>query len=308
MSHFCMYCGKKLEDNENCDCAVSLEKAAALQKPPQQEGVQQPVPPYVAEHGQPTPPQMAGNQQPVPPPMQGGQPMPPYGAGYGQSSPPPHKPSRVGAAFKNVFPFIKSLVQKPGNAVAAIAKNSDIPLALIYLCTFILFFGLFSYITVCKVLNIFGGNVNFFLAMLYGILLAVLLEAITVLIIFVIGKIYKSDATIKQALVVSAVTYIYPLMCIILACITWFISITVTLAVVVLAFIAWLITLLYAIKVLHHTNENSHFLLVMILVLTFSACLSGVIIKEYTGWAQKQVIKSSYSDDYFNGLFDGYLD
>lgn len=270
MAKFCMYCGKPLEEGAACSCqAPARQPAPAPAQQPVQAPVQQPV-----------------YQQPV------------------QVA--PAKPSPVGEAFKNMWPFIKSYFTNPKEAILNGAKKEMI-LSIIFTSIFAIVFIIAKFLDVLSVVSGGGLRMPIIQPLLAGIVDAALWVGFSTLVLFVVAKIFGANVDIKDAFVTAGLQTVVPAGLILLSGIFGFASATFAYYIYNLAIIVWTITMVFdIINYLGSVTEAGKKFITTLAAIGIAIGLFNFVSGKLDSWTYSS-IRPSYGDqimDYADGLGD----
>lgn len=273
MAKFCKYCGAQLEEGQTCTCPQA-QAEAAQQAAPQQ-----------------TAPQQAAPQQQYAP----------------QAA--PAAPSPVGAAFKNLVPFLKAYVASPVNATRAAVGQNDLILSIILLAIQAIVSGLvlFSFLAkvcgtvkdlVITVMGLTGGfsggslfgtgpsiDASFLMCLIYGILIAVVAIVIFALLVFAVAKIMKSNCTFKTALIACGANSLFVTALLVLTFLLFFLSIRIGIVLLIAALIAWVATGVISAQAITPATEQGKFWMLYIVAALITLLVAGFIGSKFFGGA-----------------------
>ena len=159
----------------------------------------------------------------------------------------PAKPSPIGEAFKNMFPFIKSYFTNPKEAVLNGAK-SNLILAIIFVAIFASTFIIGKLLSVADTaLSVEGMKMSipFIQIFLTGIIDASLWVGLSTLVLFVIAKMFGGNINFKEAFTAVGLQTFVPTALILLSGISAFIDTTFASYIYNLAIIVWTVTMAF---------------------------------------------------------------
>ena len=191
------------------------------------------------------------------------------------------KQSVFTTAIKNIIPYLKAFIKSPANTLHTSAQNTDLPLAGIFYAFYVISLIMFDMILVSKLVAIIRNISNVYTSMVYsygssqitisytyafvcGLLIALLIIALTNVCMFLLGLISHSNYNFKQIVAATAGIFIFPSFCLLFAFLLFFISITLSLGIMVVGVASYILLFFYTAKTLYKKSDNGLFLWVLI--------------------------------------------
>lgn len=281
---YCIYCGRMLEDDEECTCDDAVRKK---QQNSNFENFQ--------NAGQSQDFQNAGQSQNF------------QNAGH----------TVFHTALHNVIPFLKALVKAPAAAITTCVDNHDLPLACIIYIMNILSLILCEIITVSKLMNLFSSITSFLsltgqnlIKVSYGwiilcsFLFAIVKIVIPVVLLYLACICFKSKHSLKQVIAGGCSLFVYPTICNLLASVLIFLSPIVAVCVLVIGNLAYLMMFFFTLKTILHKDDNSIFLLTSVLLVSLLNILVTLsVLKLSFSFSTKMV---RYNESAYGGIINSY--
>ena len=241
MAKFCTYCGKPLPESGQCDCELSAAARAAAANPAPEEPVAEPAPETqtaAAESAAAEPADAAesaaAESATAEPAAAAGGPAPQAGQAQGVPISENEYVKKTKAAVSQSVPFAKDYWKDPIGATRRVLQENNMALAIVMIVVNALMAGLLVFTCLAKLAGsmkslvrdlggLFGESMRvsvsapFFPSLFYGILMSLLAMALSLLILFVLLKIFKINAKFGYLLMTVGVNSIFCTACLLLA-------------------------------------------------------------------------------------------
>ena len=266
MAHYCTNCGRKLEDEEVCECQ---KKNEALNQ-------------TVATVEMP----LTGEVH--------------------QEETRKEKTSGFSNAFKEVIHNTGSMLRKPAETMEKAGEKMPLVVALIYAVLFSLSIIMVLDASYFKLNAIVGralyylsgektGVGIYFLGILYGILMAVCLLALTTVIMFITVKLLKSDFSIKKAFHITLMLSAYPAIGLLVAFILVWFSVSGAMIAIGISVMLWVVNYGVAVRTQCKMNENSMQVMIYAIMLLVLLAAGARIVGRFSGSIIGSGVASSFS-------------
>ena len=227
----------------------------------------------------------------------------------------PAKPSAIGEAFKNMWPFIKSYFTNPKEAIMNGAKK-EMVLSIIFTSIFALVFIIAKFLNIADYavsIDGFKVSIPIIQPILAGIVDAALWVGLSTLVLFVTAKIVGSTVDIKDAFVTAGLQTFVPAALVLLSGICAFIDGTFAAYIYNLAVIIWTVTLaLDIINYLGSVTDSGKKFITTLAAIGIAIGLFTFVSGKLDTWTYENVeLKSvayddimDYADDFADALED----
>ena len=237
MAKFCIYCGKPLPESGQCDCELSAAARAAAANPaPEEPAVEPAAETAAAEPAAAEPAAPAGDtgSTAAEPTEAAGGAAPQAGPAQGTPISENEYVKKTKAAVSQSVPFAKDYWKDPIGATRRVLQENNMALAIVMIVVNALMAGLLVFTCLAKLSGsmkslvrdlggLFGESMRvsvsapFFPSLFYGILMSLLAMALSLLILFVLLKIFKINAKFSYLLMTVGVNSIFCTACLLLA-------------------------------------------------------------------------------------------
>ena len=237
MAKFCIYCGKPLPESGQCDCELSAAARAAAANPaPEEPAVEPAAETAAAEPAAAEPAAPAGDtgSTAAEPTEAAGDAAPQAGPAQGTPISENEYVKKTKAAVSQSVPFAKDYWKDPIGATRRVLQENNMALAIVMIVVNALMAGLLVFTCLAKLSGsmkslvrdlggLFGESMRvsvsapFFPSLFYGILMSLLAMALSLLILFVLLKIFKINAKFSYLLMTVGVNSIFCTACLLLA-------------------------------------------------------------------------------------------